>query len=94
MAHIHRPPLAESDLARALLQDPNASKARAGLGMISMRERIHLIGGKFIITSRPGYGTRIEANIPITNTTRATVFLQSETLLRGAICPELGVYRR
>jgi PAS domain S-box-containing protein len=73
--------------------DPNASKARAGLGMISMRERIHLIGGKFIITSKPDSGTQIEANIPITNTTRATVFLQSEALVRGAICPELGVYR-
>ncbi len=73
--------------------DPNASKARAGLGMISMRERIHLIGGKFTITSKPGSGTRIEANIPITNTTRTTVFLQSEALLRGATCPDLGVYR-
>jgi PAS domain S-box-containing protein len=73
--------------------DPNASKARVGLGMISMRERIHLIGGKFTITSKPGSGTRIEANIPITNKTRATVFSQSEALLRGALCPELGVYR-
>jgi PAS domain S-box-containing protein len=73
--------------------DPSGSKARVGLGMISMRERIHLIGGKFTVTSRPGSGTRIEANIPITNTTHATDFLQSEALLRGAICPELGVYR-
>jgi PAS domain S-box-containing protein len=73
--------------------DPNASKARVGLGMVSMRERIHLVGGKFTITSKPGSGTRIEANIPITNTTRTTVFLESEALLREAICPELGVSR-
>jgi PAS domain S-box-containing protein len=43
----------------------NTSKARAGLGLISMRERLILIGGKFSITSKPGSGTRIEANIPI-----------------------------
>ena len=47
---------------------PNTSKARAGLGLISMRERIHLIGGKFTITSNPDSGTRIEAKIPIANT--------------------------
>ena len=47
---------------------PNTSKARAGLGLISMRERIHLIGGKFTITSNPNSGTRIEAKIPIANT--------------------------
>jgi len=43
----------------------NTSKARAGLGLISMRERLILIGGKFTITSKPGSGTRVEANVPI-----------------------------
>ena len=46
----------------------NTSKARAGLGLISIRERLLLIGGKFTITSKPGSGTRVEANIPITKT--------------------------
>jgi PAS domain S-box-containing protein len=42
---------------------PNASTARSGLGLISMRERLHLIGGKFIITSQPGSGTRVDATV-------------------------------
>jgi PAS domain S-box-containing protein len=49
---------------------PNTSKARAGLGLISMRERIQLIGGKFTVSSKPNFGTRIEAKIPIANINR------------------------
>jgi PAS domain S-box-containing protein len=47
---------------------PNNAIARSGLGLTSMRERLHLIGGKFMITSKPGVGTRIEAVVPITKT--------------------------
>lgn len=43
----------------------NTSKVRASLGLISMRERVLLIGGRLTITSKPGSGTRVEANIPI-----------------------------
>jgi PAS domain S-box-containing protein len=50
------------------------SKAAAGLGLISMRERVHLIGGEFSIDSTPGAGTRIwaqasliTANLPAAN---------------------------
>jgi signal transduction histidine kinase len=32
-----------------------------------MRERIHLIGGKFEIWSNPGQGTRITVHAPIVN---------------------------
>jgi PAS domain S-box-containing protein len=35
-----------------------------GLGLTSMRERIFLIRGELTITSTPGAGTRIEANVP------------------------------
>lgn len=38
---------------------------RVGLGLISMRERLHLIGGDFAISSEPGQGTRIEAHAPL-----------------------------
>jgi PAS domain S-box-containing protein len=41
------------------------SKAAAGLGLISMRERVHLIGGEFTIDSAPGTGTRIWARVPL-----------------------------
>jgi PAS domain S-box-containing protein len=45
---------------------PDNTNARSGLGMTSMRERLHLIGGEFKIISKPGAGTRIEASIPST----------------------------
>ena len=45
----------------------NNLKAKSGLGLTSMRERLHLIGGKFMITSKPGAGTRIGATVPIPN---------------------------
>ncbi len=43
--------------------DMNTVRDTAGLGMISMRERMHLIGGQFNITSKPGGGTRIQAKV-------------------------------
>jgi len=46
--------------------DVEATTVSAGLGLISMRERIHLIGGEFNIFSSPGRGTRIVARAPIT----------------------------
>jgi PAS domain S-box-containing protein len=49
--------------------DVEAAKLAAGLGLISMRERIHLIGGEFQIWSSPGQGTRITARAPIVNRT-------------------------
>ncbi len=36
-----------------------------GLGLISMRERIHLAGGEFDISSKPGGGTKIQARVPL-----------------------------
>jgi len=36
----------------------------AGLGMISMRERMHLIGGELVINSQPDGGTKIQARAP------------------------------
>jgi PAS domain S-box-containing protein len=48
--------------------DLEGAKLAAGLGLISMRERIHLIGGQFEIWSSPGEGTKIRARAPITRT--------------------------
>ena len=45
--------------------DVETARLAAGLGLISMRERIHLIGGEFQIWSGPGQGTRIMARAPI-----------------------------
>ncbi len=44
--------------------DPAASNG-GGLGLISMRERMRLVGGELSIRSSPGRGTRIEAHVPL-----------------------------
>jgi signal transduction histidine kinase len=49
---------------------PHASSAGAarstgtGLGLVSMRERVHLLGGELSISSAPGEGARIEIAVP------------------------------
>jgi PAS domain S-box-containing protein len=45
--------------------DVESSKLAAGLGLISMRERMHLIGGEFEILSSLGHGTKVRARAPI-----------------------------
>jgi signal transduction histidine kinase len=37
---------------------------RRGLGLISMRERLHLVNGELSIQSEPGRGTTIVARVP------------------------------
>jgi len=44
--------------------EPNATNA-SGLGLVSMKERLHLLGGKFKLVSALGEGTQIEASIPL-----------------------------
>ena len=46
--------------------DPESSQNTATLGLISMRERVRLIGGQFSIESEPSVGTRIRVQAPIT----------------------------
>jgi len=45
--------------------DVEEVKARGGLGLVSMQERINMLGGKFSIESRPGGGTKIVASVPL-----------------------------
>jgi signal transduction histidine kinase len=52
--------------------DVDFASLAAGLGLISMRERIHLVGGEFEIWSSPGRGTRITARAPIIQATLQT----------------------
>jgi signal transduction histidine kinase len=37
----------------------------SGLGLVSMRERMNLIGGTFSIRSKPGQGTTVEASVAL-----------------------------
>jgi signal transduction histidine kinase len=38
-----------------------------GLGFISMKERLHILGGEFNVYSKPLRGTRIEVSVPLTH---------------------------
>jgi len=40
-------------------------QASTGLGVASMRERVQLVNGKFSITSGPGKGTQVVADLPL-----------------------------
>jgi signal transduction histidine kinase len=44
--------------------DPNEAINRRGLGLISMRERLQLVGGRISVQSQPGSGTTIYARVP------------------------------
>jgi PAS domain S-box-containing protein len=44
---------------------------RTGLGLVSMRERVHHLGGKLVIHSAPGSGTRIGVRVPLEPTRSA-----------------------
>jgi signal transduction histidine kinase len=45
--------------------DPAAVNGNGGLGLVGMRERLHLVGGEIIIDSRPAGGTRIAIRVPL-----------------------------
>jgi len=41
------------------------SKAHAGFGLITMRERLRAVGGRFSVESHPGRGTTVKASVPL-----------------------------
>ena len=45
--------------------DPEEIKKKKGLGLISIRERVGLVGGTFSIRSKPQSGTEISVRIPV-----------------------------
>ncbi|MEO2091878.1 MAG: PAS domain-containing sensor histidine kinase, partial [Gemmataceae bacterium] len=45
--------------------DPGPGGYTGGLGLVSMRERLHLVGGTIAIDSGPGEGTRIDVRVPV-----------------------------
>ncbi len=46
-----------------------AGRARRGLGMVGMRERVVLLNGTFAINSTPSQGTQVDASIPLAGST-------------------------
>ena len=49
--------------------DPTTVKSRGGIGLISMKERAHLVNGELTITSQSGHGTQINLEIPLPGST-------------------------
>ena len=45
--------------------DPDAPQNKSGLGMISMSERIRLVGGTLTVSSKHLLGTQIEVETPL-----------------------------
>lgn len=45
--------------------DPDAPRKVQSMGLMGVRERVHLLHGSVAIASRPGQGTRIEVRIPL-----------------------------
>jgi signal transduction histidine kinase len=43
--------------------DPGS--ARAGMGLVGMRERVEGLGGKIEVRSRPGEGTKVTVRVPV-----------------------------
>jgi two-component system NarL family sensor kinase len=46
--------------------DPAAVMATSGLGLLSMQERLRLVGGAVTITSATGSGTTMRGVVPLT----------------------------
>jgi PAS domain S-box-containing protein len=46
--------------------DPKNTTGLAGIGLISMRERLRLVGGHLSVESQPSHGTRIRVRVPLT----------------------------
>ena len=45
--------------------DCDTLKGQEGLGLVSMRERLYLVGGTMAIDTRPSAGTRIDVRVPL-----------------------------
>jgi signal transduction histidine kinase len=53
------------DLNSLFLAGEHEAKDRRGLGLLGMKERVTLIGGKIEVCSSPGNGTRVDIRIPL-----------------------------
>jgi len=53
--------------------DPEAAMQGSGLGLTSMKERLHLVNGQLLVESTPHLGTTILARVPLANRTKTSV---------------------
>ena len=70
--------------------DAGTEAGKAGLGLLSMRERLRLIGGRMRIVSKPAQGTQIDVHVPVGSTTAEDGNLKErETLHEFAFSSQL-----
>jgi PAS domain S-box-containing protein len=62
---------------------PESAKGNTGLGLISMRERLRLVGGQLSVESEPSHGTRIQVRVSLF-TTKAEAESEGRTRKAGA----------
>jgi signal transduction histidine kinase len=55
-----------------------SAEARGGLGLISMRERLRLVGGHLTLESKPSHGTRILVRVPLSSGARKDTSEQNQ----------------
>lgn len=53
------------DLNSLFVAGSHDAKDRRGLGLLGMKERVTLIGGRIVVCSMPGAGTRVDIRIPL-----------------------------
>jgi len=53
------------------VHDPLQPRGRKHLGLLGMRERLEMVGGRFAVESSPGNGTTVLAHIPFRQAARA-----------------------
>jgi len=58
--------------------DSRSLDGKAGLGLVSMRERLRLVQGEIAIDSRPAAGTRIEVRVPLAGAKPARINLKED----------------
>lgn len=64
--------------------DTEAALTNPGLGLVSMRERVNLVGGEISIASKPACGTLVSVRVPIHRVTSTDVVVPSEAFARGS----------
>ena len=57
---------------------PESARVETGIGLISMRERLRLVGGHLAVESGPSFGTQIHVRIPLPNATGQTANEQKQ----------------
>jgi len=50
------------------ISDRKTSKGKQSLGLLGMRERVEMVGGKFSVVSKPGKGTTVQVDLDLNKT--------------------------